>query len=253
VWSRAFKWFIDHVYEHFTHLLTNNVAWWANNHLDACARAIGTFLSSHNVHFAPGERNCIFGSIDDTLRETCRPGGENPNIQQAFYNGWKKLHALKYQSVDLPNGMIMDMTKAFSGRRSDLRTLRVSNINGRVRDAQVRNNVQLCMYGDSIFPVLTHVRRKHKNHPNTAAQSLQNQVMKKARVTIEWDYGRILELWGYVDWRKNCKILGKGANISKVYLVCALLPNMHCCLYGCETSNYFNCEPPSLYSYMTQT
>lgn len=252
VWSRAFSWFIKFVYDHHFHLLTNNLDWWLP-HLDDCARAVGDLLSRNGVVFANGERNSIFGFIDDTLRRTCRPGAENNDVQRSFYNGWKRLHAFKFQTVDLPNGMIADMTKAFSGRRSDLRTLRLSNINTRLRELQIGNDVQYKVYGDSIFPVLSHLRRKHKNHPNTAQQSAQNAAMKKGRVTVEWDYGRIIELWGYVDWRRNCKVLGKGANISKVYCVCALLTNMHCCLYGSETSNYFNCEPPSLHSYMTQS
>lgn len=251
VWSRAFTWFIHHVYERHVHLLNNNLQWWVQ-HFDSCARAIGDLLTKHGIIFPVGERNTIFGFIDDTLRRTCRPGAEDNNVQRSFYNGWKKLHALKYQSVDLPNGMICDMTKAFSGRRSDLRTLAQSNINGRLRDVQLGNAVQFKAYGDSIFPILSHVRRKHKNNPNTPAQSEQNRVMKKGRVTVEWDYGRITELWGYVDWKKNCKILGHGANISKVYIVCALLSNMHCCLYGSETSDYFNCAPPNLNDYMRQ-
>lgn len=251
LWSRVFKWVIGHIYHTHCHLLTDNVPWWSA-YFSHCARAIGDLLQRHGVEQHAGQRTCIFGFIDDTLRETCRPGGENEDVQRSFYNGWKKLHALKFQSVDLPNGMIMDMTKAYSGRRSDLLTLRKSTINARIRAAQEGNLSQFCAYGDSIFPILTHIRRKHKNNPNTERQRNENRLYKKARVTVEWDYGRILELWGYVDWRKNCKILGKGANITKVYLVCALLSNMHCCLYGSETSCYFNCNPPSLEHYMSQ-
>ena len=48
--------------------------------------------------------NC-FGSIDGTVRPICRPG-EN---QHVVYNGNKRVHTLKYQSVALPNGMIANM------------------------------------------------------------------------------------------------------------------------------------------------
>ena len=51
------------------------------------------------------ERRCCFGFIDGTVRPICRPQ-ENQGI---VYNGHKRVHALKYQSVALPCGMIANM------------------------------------------------------------------------------------------------------------------------------------------------
>ena len=45
--------------------------------------------------------NC-FGFVDGTVRPICRPG-EN---QRMLYNGHKRVHALKFQAVALPNGLI---------------------------------------------------------------------------------------------------------------------------------------------------
>ena len=53
--------------------------------------------------------------IDNTVYATCRPGGgptmdgpnsprHHPLIQQTFYNGWKSVHGIKWQTVSLPNG-----------------------------------------------------------------------------------------------------------------------------------------------------
>ena len=47
----------------------------------------------------------VFGFIDGTVRPIARPG-EN---QRVVYNGHKTVHALKYQSVVLPNGLIGNM------------------------------------------------------------------------------------------------------------------------------------------------
>ena len=49
-------------------------------------------------------QNC-FGFVDGTVRPICRPG-EN---QRIVYNGHKRVHALKFQSVTLPNGIIANM------------------------------------------------------------------------------------------------------------------------------------------------
>ena len=46
-----------------------------------------------------------FGFIDGTVRPIARPG-EN---QRVVYNGHKRVHALKFQSVVLPNGLIGNM------------------------------------------------------------------------------------------------------------------------------------------------
>ena len=45
--------------------------------------------------------NC-FGFVDGTVRPISRPGVN----QRAVYNGHKRVHALKFQSVALPNGLI---------------------------------------------------------------------------------------------------------------------------------------------------
>lgn len=48
--------------------------------------------------------NC-FGFIDGTVRPICRPGQH----QRAVYNGHKRVHSLKFQSLALPNGLIGNM------------------------------------------------------------------------------------------------------------------------------------------------
>lgn len=48
--------------------------------------------------------NCI-GFVDGTVRPICRPG----QFQRIVYNGHKRVHALKFQSVVVPNGLIANM------------------------------------------------------------------------------------------------------------------------------------------------
>ena len=45
--------------------------------------------------------NC-FGFVDGTVRPISKPGVN----QRAVYNGHKRVHALKFQSLALPNGLI---------------------------------------------------------------------------------------------------------------------------------------------------
>ena len=46
-----------------------------------------------------------FGFVDGTVRPISKPG----DMQRIVYNGHKRVHALKFQSVALPNGLIANM------------------------------------------------------------------------------------------------------------------------------------------------
>ena len=57
--------------------------------------------------------NC-FGLVDGTIFAVCRPTGK-PIFQRSLYTKYKKLHGLKWQMVQLPNG-IMVVTGPYSAR-----------------------------------------------------------------------------------------------------------------------------------------
>ena len=85
---------LDYVYDVHSHRITQ----WNREilslqalqlHSDAIA-AQGTALN-----------NC-FGFVDGTVCPICRPGEH----QRAVYNGHKRVHALKFQCVALPSGLV---------------------------------------------------------------------------------------------------------------------------------------------------
>lgn len=79
------------------HLLTRfEQRWLQQDKLIEYAQAV------HNKSHAL--ENC-WGFIDGTVRPICRPG-EN---QKVVYNGHKRVHALKYQSVVAANGLIANL------------------------------------------------------------------------------------------------------------------------------------------------
>ena len=57
------------------------------------------------IHRAGAALDNCFGFIDGTLRAISRPGKD----QRLVYNGHKRVHALKFQSVSLPNGIIANL------------------------------------------------------------------------------------------------------------------------------------------------
>ena len=78
---------IDDIYNRFSHLLTDlNQPWLSRDNLQSFANA---------VHNKGGALDNCWGFVDGTVRPICRPDQN----QRAVYNGHKRVHALKFQSV----------------------------------------------------------------------------------------------------------------------------------------------------------
>lgn len=253
-WSKAFKWFLVHLYTTFVDLMCDNLTYW-EPHFAACAAAISRKLAKFGLIYQGLFGVC--GFIDDHCFATCRPFGpkDTPErwhaaalLQEAFYNGWKSLHGLKWQTFDLPNGMTADMFGPRSLKRNDLQLLSSSKLNSRMADC-LRNSLLLYLiYGDSIFPQLAHIRSSHKGDALTPQLVQENRMMKKVRVCIEWHYGHLANLFPFIDYKRNVKILQQPCEL--IYFAASLLRNCHCTLYGNQTSKYFECQPPTLESFM---
>ena len=85
---------VDFIYDHHSHRLTQ----WNQQLLSP--QSLRLFADAIYEKGAALE-NC-FGFIDGTVRPICRPG----EFQRVVYNGHKRVHALKFQSLALPNGLI---------------------------------------------------------------------------------------------------------------------------------------------------
>ena len=67
--------------------------WLAPAELEKFAQAI------HNVGAPPTNR---WGFVDDTVRRICCPG----EMQRTVYNGHKRVHAIKFQAIATPSGLV---------------------------------------------------------------------------------------------------------------------------------------------------
>jgi hypothetical protein len=166
-----------------------------------------------------------------------------PLIQKAFYNGWKSIHGLKHQTVDCAYGMTIDMYGPYSLRRNDLKLFRDSRINNRLEDLQNGQLLQLGIYGDSIYPHMTHTRSRWPDEVTTADRTAENKAFTKVRISIEWNYKTTGQIFGKLRQHDKLKILDEGT-VAKLYTVCTILRNCHVALYGSQTSQYFNLDIP---------
>lgn len=263
--SRAFHWFLSHLWGHFSFLLLDNLDYWSTTFSD-CANSIYKRLLANGMSplAMDSEHNyfAVAGFIDGTIQPCVRPGGgpvgkggKNANrhdslIQRAFYTGWKKLHGLKWQGVTLPNGIIADFWGPISARHNDIYILRVSQIHQRWKNAQVGNSAQFKLFGDGIYPIMSHLQSRNTDRQPMRQSAHENSHMAKTRTCVEWSFGKIVSLWVFIDYKRNLQLLKLRKDLGKIVGISVLLTNCHTCLYGSQTSLYFEMLPPLLEDYL---
>ena len=82
----------------------------------------------------------------------------------------------------------------------------------------------------------------------TPRQVRYNLVMSKLRQAVEWSFGKVTNIWAFIDFKKNQKLYLQP--VAKYYLVGVLLKNCHSCMYGNQTSRYFQVPTPELEDYL---
>ena len=221
--------------QHHDRLNSFNQPWLSQRNLAFYAN------SMHNAG-APLE-NC-WGFVDGTVRPVCRPSKH----QRLLYNGHKRIHAIKFQSVVAPNGLIANLYGPVEGRQHESGMLAKSRLLTSLQEHSFSPNGQpLCIYGDPAYPMRIHLQAPFKGARLTPIQQDFNKAMSQVRISVEWVFGDIIDYFAFLDFRKNLKV-GLSA-VGKMYAVCALLTNARRCLHKSITSRHFELDPPVLESY----
>ena len=156
----------------FGYLISNNWDFWKGD-MEEFTESIRKKMyekSDGAIDYPPGSY-LVFGFIYDTTIRTCRPGGgpaeegENAErysmlLQEAFYSGYKKHHGIKFQTVELPNGMCADLFGPKSYRQSDVDLLTASGLIHALFEL-TRDGKQYSIYGDGVFPIVGNLISKH--------------------------------------------------------------------------------------------
>ena len=102
----------------------------------------------------------------------------------------------------------------------------------------------MCVYGDPAYSLWIHLQAPYSQGRLTQQMEDYN---KRVRVSVEWFFGDIINSFKFLDYKKNLKI--GLSSLGKMYIACALLRNAVTCLYGNQTSEFFDLEPPTLEEY----
>ncbi|XP_070387683.1 uncharacterized protein [Dermacentor albipictus] len=226
---------LSHIESNFKHLLKD-----VNSHSWLDIPTLEEFSQAVHSKGAPLD-NC-WGFIDGTARAICRPSTN----QKMFFSGHKRTHAVKYQSIMCPNGIICQLNGPYFGSRHDAGILRISRTYEKLE--KLVQGHSYCIYGDPAYPLRPLLLKPYSATSSSGHQLLFNKQMSKVRQAVEWGFGKIAGLFAFVDFRKNQKLYRQ--NLPQMYKVSALLANCHTCLYGSQVSTYFGLEPPALEMYL---
>ena len=93
--------------------------------------------------------NC-WGFVDGTVRQICRPG----EMQRTVYNGHTRVHAVKFQAIATPNGLVANLYGPVEGRCHESEMLADSAILPLLQQYSInQNGNQLCLWGDLTYPL----------------------------------------------------------------------------------------------------
>ena len=114
----------------------------------------------------------------------CRPAVD----QEINYNGYKRKHALKYQSAVSPHGLVLHLVGPMVGSRHDNRMFKESNLSGEIQKKSDLHGIHFHAYGDQGYSstpqIMTPFRTEHDEIERDT-----NKAMIPIRLPVEWVFG----------------------------------------------------------------
>ncbi|KAF7334095.1 hypothetical protein MVEN_02315300 [Mycena venus] len=186
----------------------------------------------------------IAAIIDGTLKKTARPSRN----QRILFNGWKRIHCLKYHLVVSPDGIIIHVYSPVEGRRHDATVLKESGLLD-ILDKHFwgPNGERYFIYGDPAYQTGAHIMAPYKGAHLTEDKRAWNAQMSKIQEPVEWMFKEVNSVFKFLNFSENQKVLLSPCGLF--YMVPVLLTNAHTILHLPQTPRYFNCTPPSLNEY----
>jgi len=140
--------------------------------------------------------NC-WGFIDGTVRPISRPG----NNQRAVYNGHKRVHAITFQSVATPDGLVSLLAGPYEGKRHGSGMLNESGLLPHLeRHSLSPAGKIMCIHGDPAYPLRPQLQAPFKGAYITEDQQLWNSRMNSVRVSEDWLFGNITNFFKFIDF-----------------------------------------------------
>ena len=193
----------------------------------------------------------IWGFIDCTIHAMCHPTW----FQCQGYSGHKKVHTLKYQAVVLVNGIITHLFGLEVGRHNDNHLLASSNLLQKCAEHAIHPNAsqlplhhhRFQLFGDPAYGISLLLMSPFARNQRTEEELEWNKAMASVRIEVEHAFGGVVRAWPFLDaWWKH-QIFS--SPVGLYYRIGVLLTNALNCVRPNQTSQTFDCEPPTLEEY----
>ncbi|KIK53801.1 hypothetical protein GYMLUDRAFT_178437, partial [Collybiopsis luxurians FD-317 M1] len=194
-----------------------------------------SYANAISVHGSPLE-NCI-GFINCTIRKTCR----SSQAQEAAYSSYKKIHALKYQVVCLPNGIVGHLAGPYEGRHNDNYLLADSKFLDCFAEFAYRPDI------DPAYGYGPHLISPFADDELSDIQRTWNNQMSQVCIKVEHGFGVVTNLWPFLNSFYKMQVLL--SPIGRYYRIAVLLMNASNCVSPNQISQRFDCLPPTLDKY----
>nr|XP_037270556.1 uncharacterized protein LOC119162191 [Rhipicephalus microplus] len=161
---------LRHIEDNFFHLLDD-----VNNHTWLNLDTLEEFSKAVPAKGAP-LTNC-WAFIDGTAQPICRP----TRNQKVYFSGHKRVHALKYEAIMCPNGIICQLDGSYPGSKHDS-----GNFGNSAAYTKLQNLVQghdCCIYGDPAYPLRPLLLKPYGGALLTPEQLAFNKAMS-SEVTV---------------------------------------------------------------------
>jgi nuclease HARBI1 len=205
------------------------------------------------IHSRGAPSDTIWGFIDCTIRRIARPS----KWQRAAYNGHKKFHALKFQAVMLPNGMIGHLFGPEEGRRNDNFLLAKSGLLDTCAVHAIREGTDentpaeerfLQVFGDPAYGVSNQIISPYAGFgERTEEERDWNAEMAAVRIEVEHGFGIVQNTWPFLNagWKMHVY----SSPVGRYYRAGVLFTNAINSMRYNQVAQYFDCAPPTLFEY----
>ena len=211
-----------------------------------------------NPGTVPGNLCQDFCYMDGTADRICKPSGAVAglrNVQNAFWNRYKRHHTLNWLGFSWPDGLLtLDgpfpgfYTDHVSWISSTAKVLLERVMRTRVETGFASLNVRCdkLFFPDEVLKPM--FSRRNGNLQDWMLE--ENSIASAGRVSNEWDFGGVTSTYKFINVPFSRKLLESA--VSKQYILAAFLYNCKVCLAGSNCSYHFGLEPPTLRDYLSQ-
>ena len=135
------------------------------------------------------------------------------------------------QSVTMPNGLIAHLFGPLEGRRHDAFMLSESRLRSKLRPFCAPNGAPYVLYGDFAYGLTRNILSPFRGVNLSTQEKEFNKAMSSVRVSVEWTFGKIVQYFAYLDFKKNQKILNSSTSREVLYCWCSAYKLPHLSLW----------------------